>query len=1332
MAVDWSSAKHAATGAIRAELGGRLDLSGNQLSGEVPPELGTLTQLTRLDLSGNQLSGEVPPELGTLTQLTRLDLSGNQLSGEVPPELGTLTQLTRLDLSGNQLSGEIPPELGALTQLTRLDLSRNYRLDLSRNGLSGEIPPELGTLTRLDLSRNYRLDLSRNYRLDLSRNGLSGEIPPELGTLTQLTWLDLSDNQLSGEIPPELGTLTQLTRLELHHNQLSGEIPPELGTLTQLTRLDLSRNHRLDLSRHGLSGEIPPELGTLTQLTWLDLSENQLSGEIPPELGTLTQLTRLDLSRNHRLDLSRHGLSGEIPPELGTLTQLTWLDLSENQLSGEIPPELGTLTQLTWLDLSGNKLGVDLSRNKFRGEIPPELGTLTQLRWLDLSGNELDSYIPADLGKLTQLSWLNLSDNALDGHIPADLGKLTQLSWLNLSENQLSGAIPADLGSLTELISLRLDHNSLSGEIPSELAELRNLESLILRGRESLPYQDNEDLQGGRAHVFNLNMPVLSRTRTLREFGMLLPSMDFARLGEPTVPNILSAFTDESATEKAIFHVFSLHPVELYDRRASEHVIEMFPQPDTDGASHECTEELHLCGKALPFNLELLTELKMEPTHTFKGRTRKIGDQSVREFAVLIGTVICFVYHTETAIATNHADDAHLYKRVQWALSIAEAPPRWVDDALPYNSEGALYRAVWIWMYQRYIWRQWAPDSRGTAKDTEPTLDASKAVPHATDEAVEATILHFAVANEMRIEEYLRRESQSSRKLTNVVDVMSRNHPRVFTFSVVQIEPGTADIQHGTPDSSDEGPDGGQSPDPQSERTRPEAPEIDGDTPEWREHFSTTAHALDILNALDDGVHFSKAALEEFEDHGVYRTLHRTHLYLRELMRDDALKDPAAALSGERFQDVTRQLVDGLSKLDLELVRVRLTKHQPLRGHEEGEDKANADWLDAHDGDEHLFVQAGPDSAIFTTADDRHIDDIVAMEIALQSAWSSFATASGRVLEAHESEVAASEDAGGESGAAGVSPRDPVGGHTALQRSRATIAASWRTVIDWLRPEGDDGIDASDQEDALLDAMSDELLRVTRWRGQVSGWRRIVFERLRHASGLDENIDAFYRASEESVKRSEVLREKVRAQRQSKFQAALALAALALAAVVLGEIAISIEAAPGPNDAVPRAAAWLVGLGLVVIAWFIVKSLSDQPSKLSRGAGWFWERMSESVAALLLVGLMAAFLHENLGGPPEGTREWLGRAIASLAAAMVFGVAWRVLRERWRAVLMGLLFGFAVLAAALVWAPDFLDDSPFWIVDGPLWTVWTGVVALAGGVSLALLLGWLLTRKQPS
>ena len=64
---------------------------------------------------GNDLSGEIPPELGSLSNLTDLSLHGNDLSGEIPPELGSLSNLTDLSLHHNELSGEIPPELGSLS-----------------------------------------------------------------------------------------------------------------------------------------------------------------------------------------------------------------------------------------------------------------------------------------------------------------------------------------------------------------------------------------------------------------------------------------------------------------------------------------------------------------------------------------------------------------------------------------------------------------------------------------------------------------------------------------------------------------------------------------------------------------------------------------------------------------------------------------------------------------------------------------------------------------------------------------------------------------------------------------------------------------------------------------------------------------------------------------------------------------------------------------------------------------------------------------------------------------------------------------------------------------
>ena len=86
------------------------------MSGEIPPELGNLANLTQLFLAENQLNGEIPPELGNLANLQGLLLHGNQLSGGIPPELGNLANLERVWLHGNQLSGEIPPESGQPAQ----------------------------------------------------------------------------------------------------------------------------------------------------------------------------------------------------------------------------------------------------------------------------------------------------------------------------------------------------------------------------------------------------------------------------------------------------------------------------------------------------------------------------------------------------------------------------------------------------------------------------------------------------------------------------------------------------------------------------------------------------------------------------------------------------------------------------------------------------------------------------------------------------------------------------------------------------------------------------------------------------------------------------------------------------------------------------------------------------------------------------------------------------------------------------------------------------------------------------------------------------------------
>ncbi|CAA7055139.1 unnamed protein product [Microthlaspi erraticum] len=85
-----------------------LDLSENELSGEIPVELGGLLELHVLNLSHNYLLGVIPESFSGMKNMESLDLSFNKLHGKIPPKLTELSSLAVFNVSYNNLSGVIP------------------------------------------------------------------------------------------------------------------------------------------------------------------------------------------------------------------------------------------------------------------------------------------------------------------------------------------------------------------------------------------------------------------------------------------------------------------------------------------------------------------------------------------------------------------------------------------------------------------------------------------------------------------------------------------------------------------------------------------------------------------------------------------------------------------------------------------------------------------------------------------------------------------------------------------------------------------------------------------------------------------------------------------------------------------------------------------------------------------------------------------------------------------------------------------------------------------------------------------------------------------------
>ncbi len=141
-----------------------IQMQNNTFTGDLP-DLSANVNLQRIDLSFNDLSGELDSKLFELPSLELLYLDHNDLEGPIPDNFGGSTSLIDIYLQDNLLTGDIPdvdpgilPNIGELfwlrheIGLNRLHLLNSYlfflteEIVLGKNKLTGPVPDSICSL----------------------------------------------------------------------------------------------------------------------------------------------------------------------------------------------------------------------------------------------------------------------------------------------------------------------------------------------------------------------------------------------------------------------------------------------------------------------------------------------------------------------------------------------------------------------------------------------------------------------------------------------------------------------------------------------------------------------------------------------------------------------------------------------------------------------------------------------------------------------------------------------------------------------------------------------------------------------------------------------------------------------------------------------------------------------------------------------------------------------------------------------------------------------------------------------------------------------------------
>jgi len=287
----------------------------NWLSGPVDSWWGITTsngRVTNVHLGGNNLSGDITPDLGNLDALQTLGIRDNPNITSIP-DLSSFIELFDLNLANTAIQDF--PGLSSLTGLTGLDLS----------GLALNSLPDLSSIINLNTfaaRENNLSDLSAVtsivalQHLNVGDNDLN--VTPDFSLLINLTELNIDDIGLTAL--PSLSTLSQLEQLNVNNNNLT-DISALSAAPASLARLFISNNQLTDLSAiNAATGLVELDIGGNYIATYPDfslltslqvLTMRSVGSTTLPDLSA-SNLIKLDIVRNDFSDLSSLTSAGNL------------------------------------------------------------------------------------------------------------------------------------------------------------------------------------------------------------------------------------------------------------------------------------------------------------------------------------------------------------------------------------------------------------------------------------------------------------------------------------------------------------------------------------------------------------------------------------------------------------------------------------------------------------------------------------------------------------------------------------------------------------------------------------------------------------------------------------------------------------------------------------------------------------------------------------------------------------------------------------------------------------------------------------------------------------